>query len=97
MGTAVNTPSIAMTASQATIATGSGRSPVRMRSAPMAGRFPPPVMNPAEEATDPMALFSSMPNSRRTRPSDLARRNRAKATTQAVSVTPKLQPVLRTT
>jgi hypothetical protein len=97
MGTAVNTPSMAITASHATIAAGSGRSPVRMSSAPIAGRFPPPVMNPAEDATEPMALFSSVPNSRRTSPSDAPSRKRPKATTQAVMVTPKLQPVLRTT
>ena len=96
MGTAVKTPSMAMTASQATIATGSGRRPVSRSSAPMAGRFPPPVMNPADDATDPIALFSSAPNSRRTSPSRAPRRNSAKAITQAVMVTPKLQPTFRT-
>ena len=44
MGIAVKTPSSAMTANQATIASGSGRRPVSISSAPIAAMLPPPVM-----------------------------------------------------
>ena len=59
--------------------------------------FPPPVMYPADEATDAIALFSSGPNSMRARRAARAPRKNANARMQAVMVTPRLQPVLRTT
>ena len=96
MGMATKTPSAAIAANQATSSAASGRAPVSITSAGSAAMLPPPVMYPADEATEAMALFSSGPNSVRTRRTALAPRKNANARMQAVTVTPRLQPVLRT-
>jgi len=97
MGIAANTPSAAITANQANIARPPGRTPVRSKSAGSAAMFPPPVIHAAADATDATALFSSAENGLRTRPRAPNNRKAANASTVAVMVMPRLQPVLRTT
>jgi len=66
-------------------------------SAGMAATVPPPVMYPAADATDCMALFSSGPNGA-IRGATLRIVDQApKARIAAVMVTPRLQPVLSET
>jgi hypothetical protein len=63
IGIAVNTPRREITANQKNIDHGSGRIPVNINRAGTAAMLPPPVMKPAAEATEPIALFSSFVNS----------------------------------
>ena len=95
MGMATKTPWAAMTANQAMSGSVSGRSVVTMSSAPKAAMLPPPVMKPAPEATVVRALFSSAPIGRA--PTAARPLNTPKAMMQAVSVTPRDQPVLKNT
>ncbi len=97
IGIAVNTPSAAIAPNHAIIGTWGGRTVVTIRSAPKAAMLPPPVMNPAPEATVVSALFSSAVSGVRVSRSAANRRKSANARMAAVMVTPIDQPVLKKT